>query len=60
MTKTDPEFEKRISAAASECQKLLDAFLKQLKLQHRLKKLKIFRLNTLWRPKSGNFKHRQK
>ena len=60
MTENDPNFEERLSAAASECQRLIDTFLKQLKLQHRLKQLKAFRINILRRRKYWNLRHRLK
>ena len=60
MTSNDTDLDKRILATALECQRLIEFFLKHLKSQHRLKQMKAFRINRLWRTKQWSLRHRHK
>ncbi len=59
MTEHDPDIEKRINSVALECHKMIDAFLKHLKLQYRLKQIKLFRLSLQRRTKNWILKRRR-
>lgn len=60
MTEHDPDIEKRINSVAVECHRMIDAFLKHLKLQYRLKQIKLFRFNLQRSTKHWILKRRRK